>query len=182
MTDAQQIIDQTRRWVKDVVVGCNFCPFAANAIKQQTVHYQVEESNDAATCLEALLTETSRLDEEATIETTFLIFPNAFQLFDDYLTMVSVAEKLLKQKGYEGIYQLASFHPLYLFADAAETDAANYTNRSIFPMLHLLRESSIDKVLEHYNHPEKIPDNNIEFARKKGLIYMKMLRDTCVQD
>ncbi len=182
MQEAQQIIDQTKRWVKDVVVGCNFCPFAANAIKQQTIHYQVEDSKDAETCLEALLTEITRLDDEATIETSFLIFPNTFQLFDDYLDMVSVAEKLLKQKGYEGIYQLASFHPLYLFADSLETDAANYTNRSIFPMLHLLRESSIDKVLEHYNNPEMIPDNNIQFARKKGLIYMKMLRDTCVQD
>ena len=181
MSDTQQIIDQTRRWIKDVVVGCNFCPFAANAIKQQTVHYQVEESDDAETCLQALLTEVTRLDDEANIETIFLIFPNTFQLFDDYLTMVSVAEKLLKQKGYEGIYQLASFHPQYLFIDSLETDAANYTNRSIFPMLHLLRESSIDKVLEHYNQPEKIPDNNIRFARNKGLIYMKMLRDTCVQ-
>lgn len=179
---SQQIIDQTKRWIKDVVVGCNFCPFAANAIKQQTVHYQVEESDDAETCLEALLTEAVRLDYDVNIETIFLIFPNTFQLFDDYLDMVSVAEKLLKRKGYEGIYQLASFHPLYLFADSLETDAANYTNRSIFPMLHLLRESSIDKVLEHYNHPEKIPDTNIQFARGKGLIYMKMLRDTCVLD
>jgi uncharacterized protein len=181
MTASQQIIDQTRRWIKDVVVGCNFCPFAANAIKQHTVHYQVEESNDTETCLESLLTEAARLDNDVNIETIFLIFPNTFQQFDNYLNMVSVAEKLLKQKGYEGIYQLASFHPLYLFADSLETDAANYTNRSIFPMLHLLRETSIDKVLEHYNHPEKIPDNNIQFARKKGLTYMKMLRDTCVQ-
>ncbi len=181
MTASQQIIDQTRRWIKDVVVCCNFCPFAANAIKQHTVHYQVEESNDIETCLESLLTEAARLDNDVNIETIFLIFPNTFQQFDNYLNMVSVAEKLLKQKGYEGIYQLASFHPLYLFADSLETDAANYTNRSIFPMLHLLRETSIDRVLEHYNHPEKIPDNNIQFARKKGLTYMKMLRDTCVQ-
>ena len=182
MTASEQVIDQTRRWIKDVVVGCNFCPFAANAIKLQTVHYQVEESIDIAVCLKSLLSEAVRLDDEANIETVFLIFPNTFQLFDDYLDMVSAAEKLLKRKGYEGIYQLASFHPLYLFADSLETDAANYTNRSIFPMLHLLRESSIDKVLEHYNHPAKIPDTNIQFARKKGLIYMKMLRDTCLQD
>lgn len=178
----EQVIHQTKRWIKDVVIGCNFCPFAANAIKQQTVHYQVENSLDTETCLQALLSESTRLDDELSIETVFLIFPNNFQLFDDYLTMLSVAEQLLKQKGYEGVYQLASFHPLYLFAGSEETDAANYTNRSIFPMLHLLRESSIDKVLEHYNHPEDIPANNIGFARKKGLTYMKMLRDTCVQE
>ena len=182
MTAAAQVIDQTKRWIKDVVVGCNFCPFASNAIKLQSVHYQVEESDDAETCLESLLTEMVRLDTEIKIETIFLIFPNAFQLFDDYLDIVTVAEKLLKREGYEGIYQLASFHPLYLFDGSKETDAANYTNRSIYPMLHLLRESSIDRVLEYYINPEKIPDNNIEFARKKGLVYMQMLRDTCMQD
>jgi uncharacterized protein len=182
MTGSLQIIDQTRRWIKDVVVGCNFCPFAAHAIKQQAVHYQVEESMDAETCLQALLKEVARLDDEIEIETIFLIFPNSFQLFEHYLDMVAASEKLLKQKGYEGIYQLASFHPQYLFADAAETDAANYTNRSVFPMLHLLRESSIDKALENYSDPENIPANNILFARKKGLTYMKMLKDTCVQE
>ena len=90
-----------------------------------------------------------------------------------------MAEKLLKQEGYEGIYQLASFHPLYLFADAAPDDAANYTNRSIYPMLHLLREASIDKALKHYKNPDKIPQHNINFAREKGLVYMQMLRDAC---
>ena len=86
---------------------------------------------------------------------------------------------LLKQKGYNGIYQLASFHPLYRFADSVEDDAANYTNRSLYPMLHLLRESSIDNALEHYKDPEAIPGHNINFAREKGNTYMKMLRDSC---
>jgi hypothetical protein len=86
----------------------------------------------------------------------------------------------LIKNGYEGVYQVASFHPLYLFAGSDEKDAANYTNRSVYPMLHLLRESSIDKALESYIDPENIPVRNIEFARKKGLVYMKMLRDTCM--
>ena len=94
--------------------------------------------------------------------------------------MVSVAEKLLKQYGYDGIYQLASFHPQYKFAGAPDNDAANYTNRSVYPMLHLLRESSIDKALEHFNDPESIPDRNINFAREKGIVYMKMLREACL--
>ncbi|HMK04060.1 MAG TPA: DUF1415 domain-containing protein [Ferruginibacter sp.] len=178
---AQQIIDETKKWIRDVVVGCNFCPFAANVIKQQTVHYQVEASEVAAICLDSFLVETTRLDEELNIETSILIFPNAFKSFDDYLDMLSDAERSLKQKGYEGIYQLASFHPLYLFAGSAENDAANYTNRSVYPMLHLLREASIDKALEHYKDPEDIPDRNINFAREKGLAYMKMLRDACLK-
>ncbi len=88
-----------------------------------------------------------------------------------------MSEKILKQKGYEGIYQVASFHPLYLFEGSVENDPANYTNRSVYPMLHLLREESIDKALENYKDPESIPERNILFAREKGLAYMKTLRD-----
>jgi hypothetical protein len=118
-----------------------------------------------------------RLDNDPAIETSFLIFPNAFQQFDDYLDLVSLAEKLLKRKSYEGVYQVASFHPLYLFANSDESDPANYTNRSIYPMLQLLREESIDKALANYKDPEGIPARNINFAKEKGLVYMKMLRD-----
>jgi uncharacterized protein len=181
MDNPQQVIDQTKRWINDVVVGCNFCPFAATVMQQQSVHYQVESSSSLAVCIDAFTKEVSRLDDEPNIATSFLIFPNSFQCFDDYLGMVSLAEKSLKQNGYNGVYQLASFHPLYLFANSCEEDAANYTNRSVYPMLHLLRESGISNALMHYKNPEGIPDRNIGFARKKGLVYMKMLRDTCVQ-
>ena len=179
MIDEAEAIEQTKRWISDVVIACNFCPFAANVVKQQTIFYQVENSNDLAICLAALLNEAVRLDDEINIETIFLIFPNSFKTFAAYLDLVADAEDLLIEKGYEGIYQLASFHPLYQFADAAEKDAANYTNRSVYPMLHLLRESSIDKALKNYKDPESIPGTNINFAREKGLVYMKMLRDAC---
>ena len=180
MPSSQLIIDQTITWIRKVVIGCNFCPFAARALQQQHVHYQVEASTNTALCLDAFLKEIVRLDEELHIETSFLIFSNAFQQFDEYLYMLSLAESLLKEKGYEGVYQLASFHPLYRFASSAKNDAADYTNRSIYPMLHLLRESSIDKALAHYENPEKIPERNVDFARKKGSTFMKLLRDSCL--
>ncbi len=182
MSSSQQIIDQTITWIRKVVIGCNFCPFAAKALQQQQqhVHYQVEASTDTALCLDTFLKEIIRLDKEPHIETSFLIFSNAFQQFDDYLHMASLAEDLLKEKGYEGIYQLASFHPMYRFASSAKNDAADYTNRSIYPMLHLLRESSIDKAIAKYENPEKIPERNVDFARKKGLTFMKLLRDSCI--
>jgi hypothetical protein len=172
-----QVIDRTKKWIIDVVIGCNFCPFAANVVKQQTIFYQVEENTALETCLASFVLEMERLDNDPAIETSFLIFPNAFQQFDDYLDLVSLAEELLRRKGYEGVYQVASFHPLYLFANSDENDPANYTNRSIYPMLQLLREESIDKALENYKDPESIPVRNINFAKEKGLAYMKMLRD-----
>ena len=179
MLTSEQIIEQTKNWIKEVVVGCNFCPFAANELKQNSVHYRVEFSSDLKTVLNSFLTELNRLDHDLQVVTSFLIFPHSFNKFDDYLVMVEMAEKLLKHNGYEGIYQVASFHPLYLFSNADEKDAANYTNRSVYPMLHLLRETSITKALENYKNPEQIPERNITFAREKGLIYMQMLRDAC---
>jgi len=175
--NSEQIIDKTKKWIIDVVIGCNFCPFAANVVKQQAIFYKVEENADIEACLASFVCEMERLDNDPTIETSFLIFPNAFQQFDDYLDLLSLSEKLLKEEGYEGIYQLASFHPLYLFANSDENDPANYTNRSIYPMLQLLREESIDKALANYKDPESIPGRNINFAKEKGLAYMKMLRD-----
>jgi uncharacterized protein len=179
MCTPEQIIEQTNKWINDVVIGCNFCPFAAKVVKQQAVFFKVETATATNVCLESFLQEVYRLDNDENIGTSFLIFPDTFKNFDDYLDMVLVAEKLLKQYKYDGIYQLASFHPQYRFAGAPENDVANYTNRSPYPMLHLLRESSIDKALEHYDNPEGIPERNINFARKKGEAYMKMLRDLC---
>ena len=180
MDTAEQVISQTKKWVTDVVAGCNFCPFVAKEIKNNSIHYQVETAVDLATSLQAFLTECRRLDDTR-IETTLLIFCNGFAKFDDYLDLLALSEKLLKKENYEGIYQVASFHPLYLFAGSPPDDPANYTNRSVYPMLHLLREERIEQALAHYPHPEKIPGKNMAFARNKGIDYMRALFDNCMR-
>lgn len=162
-----------------MVMACHFCPFAARVINEKKVHYEVDTNIEMDNCMSAVLRELTRLDDDNEIETTFLVFPEAFAQFDDYLEFVTLAEKQLKQKRYGGIYQLASFHPLYRFADSTDNDAANYTNRSVYPMLHLLREASIDKALEQYKNPENIPAANIAFAQEKGLSSMNKLRESC---
>lgn len=175
-----EIIEQTKKWIKDVVIASNFCPFAAKELKGNTINYVVvpaEENNPLTIFLE----ECENLDSNKDIETSLLIFPGSFQKFDAYLDLVFQAEKLVKNKGYEGIYQVASFHPKYRFSGSTADDAANFTNRSPFPMLHLLREESIEKALSRYPNPENIPENNIHFARKKGFAYMNMLRDSCLK-
>jgi hypothetical protein len=180
MITPELVIAQTKKWIADVVIACNFCPFAAREIKHNAVHYQVENSTNDEDCLKTFLHECKRLDDDSTIITTLLIFPNGFAQFDDFLDLVDEAESLLETNSYEGVYQVASFHPQYIFGDAPVNDAANYTNRSIYPMLHLLREAQIEGALERYPNPEKIPDNNVRFAREKGVQYMKMLRDACL--
>jgi len=177
----EQVIGQTRKWIREVVIACNFCPFAAREVKRESIHYHVEWDTTVEAALAAFQQECRRLDDQPGIETILLIFPQAFQDFYQYLDLVGMAEHLLKKKGYEGVYQVASFHPQYLFSGAPADDAANFTNRSIYPMLHLLREESIEMALRKYPDPDSIPASNIEFARNKGFAYMKMLRDSCLQ-
>lgn len=174
------VISQTKKWITDVVIGCNFCPFAAKEIRKNAVNYKVVNSDDIEVALQSFLTECHFLDENEDISTSLLIFPLSFEKFEDYLDLAALAEMLLKKKKYEGVYQVASFHPLYLFAGSPIDDPANFTNRSPYPMLHLLREDLVEEVLLKYPNPETIPDNNIRFARDKGLEYMEKLRAACM--
>lgn len=175
MLPDETIIAHTKKWITRVVVGCNFCPFAARELKRDSIHYEVLTSPDIGSCLEALQHAFQKLDIEATTETLFLVIRDGFGSFNDYLLLVELAEKLLKERGYEGIYQIASFHPEYQFAGSRADDAANYTNRSPYPMLHILREESVSEAIEKYPGSENIPEKNIEFAREKGLVYMQEL-------
>ncbi|HRH67106.1 MAG TPA: DUF1415 domain-containing protein [Bacteroidia bacterium] len=179
MKATDQIIRQTKKWITDVVVGLNFCPFAAKELRRGTIHFEVILGADVEGSLESLGRAFVQLDEQEAIETTLLVFPDAYSAFDEYLDLVHVAEALLLEMGYEGIYQIASFHPDYLFEGSTEDDPANYTNRSPYPMLHLLREQSLSAAIDSYPGAENIPQRNIEQARKMGLMQMKVLRDAC---
>lgn len=176
----ETIVAQTECWIREVVIKCNFCPFAAREVKRGSIRYSVTPQLTQKEALNALLDECKLLDADAEIETTLLIFSQGFKSFREYLQLVEKAETLIRKNGYEGVYQVASFHPDYFFAGAPMDDPANFTNRSVYPMLHLLREASIEKVLERYPEPERIPEANMRFAREKGTVYMKMLRDSCL--
>lgn len=180
MATSDDIITHTQHWIKSVVIDCNFCPFAARVYQQQSIHYTVGSSSSVKDALQLVQTELEWLDANASTETSFVIFQDSFEDFDDYLGLVKKAGRLLTKEGYDGIYQIASFHPRYCFRGSDEDDAANYTNRSPYPMLHLLREDSLEKALRFFSHPEMIPENNIAFARSKGLAYMQMLLASCL--
>ena len=175
-----EIIERTRKWIMEVVIKCNFCPFAAREVKRNSIRYTVSPDLTQKEALHALLEECKLMEADDQIETTLLIFSQGFKTFREYLQLVEKAEGLIRKNGYEGFYQIASFHPDYFFAGAPMDDAANFTNRSIYPMLHILREASIEKVLERYPEPERIPEANMRFAREKGAAFMKMLRDSCL--
>ena len=175
------IIAQTVAWIKSVVIGCNFCPFASKVLLKNGIRYVVLFEANMEKVLESLAEEMHFLDHHEETETTLMILPDRFEDFELYLDQVEIAEELLFQLGYEGVYQLASFHPQYLFAVSYEEDPANYTNRSVYPMLHILREASITDALEHFPDAGRIPQKNIEFANRKGLLFMKGLRAACLE-
>ena len=172
-------IEQTQKWLEDVIVGHNFCPFAKREVIRESIHYEVVEQQDIESCLEALILNCEAMDETPSTETSLLILPNGFSNFEDYLDLLDISERLLEARRYEGIYQLASFHPNYCFDEAASDDPANYTNRSPYPMLHLLREDSIEENLKNINDPEDIPRNNIERARSIGLETLEKQLENC---
>ena len=180
MVSEANIIAQTRAWIETVIVGLNFCPFARRELRGNSIRFQVVAEQNIELCLQELLSEFMLLDKNSDIETTLLIYPGAFVEFHDYLDYLEQANSLLKKQGFEGVYQLASFHPDYCFADAASDDPANDTTRSPYPMLHIIREASIERALKGYPQPERIPERNVALARQKGLKTMQALLAGCV--
>lgn len=181
-TDQATIITQTKKWVLDVVVGCNFCPFAAREVKRGSIFYDVLENATLETALQRVAAAFTQLDNNADIETLLLILPSGFETFTAYLELVELAEALLEKEEYEGIYQVASFHPEYLFAGSSNEDPSNYTNRSPYPMLHFLREESVSKAVDSHPDIDTVPENNIAFTKEKGLQDMKQLLFACMND
>ncbi len=180
MITDEEAISHTKNWIRNVVIGLNLCPFAATVVKQDAVRYTVLRSHSLENCLLELANELETLNNNESIETSIIILPDSFKDFNHYLDLVAAADEFLSVEAYEGVYQIASFHPQYTFATSTINDAADFTNRSIYPMLHILREDSVEKALEQHKDPDSIPDRNIKFTREKGVEYMKMLRDACL--
>ena len=179
MPDNTTLINQTQKWVTDVVIEHALCPFAKREYDSNRIHYEVIETADLQTQLEQIIAQCAAIDEDINRETSLLIFPFGLSDFEDYLDILDISTALLKTQGYEGVYQLASFHPNYCFADTPFDDPSNYTNRSPYPMLHILREASVEIALQNYPNPEKIPVRNIRFTKSLGLEAMRALLADC---
>lgn len=176
--DTTPEVQLVHKWITEVVVGLNFCPFASRPLKSGKIHFSLNNGATLKSALETFVKVCTLLDEKDEKETAIIVLPDGFASFQDYLYLVDCCEQLIIKEGYEGIYQVASFHPDYVFQGSNESDPANYTNRSPFPLLHLLREDLLENALKKYPHPEKIPENNIEMTRRLGLEHMKSLFET----
>jgi len=170
-----ELIARVRRWLLEVVIGYNFCPFAKREVDADRVRYQVFEGRKSKAAIVTLLAELAFLDTHDEIETTLLILADGWRDFYEYLAFLDIAQQALENAGYEGVYQLASFHPDYMFDGEGADDAANYTNRSPLPLLHLLRESSIERAIAGDPNVDQIPERNQELARAKGADFWRAL-------
>lgn len=170
-----QAIAQTREWVSSVILKYNFCPFARKEVENNCIHYVLSPATKIDDAVMDMLEQCVQLDQNPERETTLILFDNGFSDFEDFLDLVDLANALLVAQGFEGKYQIANFHPDYVFADSDEDDAANYTNRAPYPTLHLIRELSMSEALDHYNEPESIPEHNIKLARRKGFDFWQQL-------
>ena len=176
----QRIIAQTKEWVNSVIVAHNYCPFAKREVDKGSVRYQIIHDTEFNSLLKSVIQECVWLDQNADTETTLIIFPSNLEKFNAFLDCLVLAEELLISQGYDGVYQIASFHPKYCFQGAEENDAANYTNRSPYPMFHLIREASVQRAIENHPDAESIPERNVEYAREQGLDKMKSLLKHCI--
>jgi hypothetical protein len=172
--DQEKAIDYigiTKTWVEKMVIGLNLCPFAKTPFRKGRIRFRLFEGKDAKDLMQFFLEELdylARIPEEKT-ETTLIVHPYVLTAFDEYLDAISLFEALIRSSGLEGVLQVASFHPDYQFAGTEKEAAQNYTNRSPFPMLHLIREDSISRAVDSHPDIESVPIQNIKKLEEMGI-------------
>ncbi len=174
-----EIVGPVRQWVETVVVNMNLCPFAKRELLKKRVRFAVTEAITKGQLLIALQAELELLDGEPSVETTLLIHPQVLQDFYDYNQFLSYADNLLVELKLEGVYQVASFHPHYQFGGTDADDVENYTNRSPYPLLHILREDSLERVITDTADVAQIPAHNIELMNSLGRDKLAALMQAC---
>ena len=168
--DDQTVIDATRIWLEKAVIGLNLCPFAKAVYVKNQIRYVVSHARHTDQFLEELDSELERLanTDPEEIDTTLLIHPTLFPEFSVFNDLLDLAETAPEALSLEGVLQVASFHPDFQFADTQPDDMSNYTNRSPYPTLHLIRESSIARAAESFPDPSVIFERNIEVVNELG--------------
>jgi len=171
----QVIINSVVQWFEKAVLGLNLCPFAAKPYRQNAIRFELSTADSDESCLSDLFIQLDRLERHPEIETLVIICAQHLSDFDDYNQFLQLVDQLLVQEGWEGVYQVASFHPDYCFADCEPDDRANWTNRSPYPLLHLIREESITRAVNSHPDCDAIPERNIQKINELSDAQMKQI-------
>ena len=178
MTIAQDtIISQTQEWLTKAVIGLNLCPFAKSVHVKEQIRYVVSEAETPEALLEDLINELAVLrdTDPEQLDTTLLIHPKVLGDFEEYNDFLDVVDAAVEDMELDGELQVASFHPQYQFEGTEPDDIENYTNRTPYPTLHLLRESSIERAVDSFSDAADIYETNMETLRKLGIEGWKRL-------
>lgn len=178
VTDTR-VISAVTHWLETMVVGLNLCPFARVPLATEGVRFAVTQAEAEEGLLRELAAEVQRLDCTPELQTTLLIHPRALLDFYHYNQFLTLAETLIRDLGYEGVFQVASFHPDYQFAGTEVDDAENYSNRSPYPLLHLLREDALEKAIANHPEPDQIPQRNIQRLTGLGRAKLEAMLLAC---
>lgn len=164
------VIGKTVQWLERAVIGLNLCPFAKAVHVKQQIRYVVSRAATYTDVLQALDSELTMLvgSDPRSIDTTLLVLPGAFADFYEFNALLPYANKLLRQRELEGVVQIASFHPLFQFAGSDANDIENYTNRAPYPILHLLREASVERAVDAFLDATRIYERNEHTMRALG--------------
>ena len=167
---SDQVIAETRNWLERAVIGLQLCPFAAVPHLNDRVRYCVSAQRSGVGLLEELCHELRTLQDADPLkcETTLLIHPHVLTDFLEYNDFLDACDAAIAELGFEGELQVASFHPDYRFAGTEPSDVQNYSNRSPYPMLHLLREASVTRAVATYRDIDDIAERNIATLRELG--------------
>jgi hypothetical protein len=169
--DAAPYVDATRSWLIQAVIGLNLCPFAKGVHVKDQIRYVVSQATTPEALQAELLAELKHLDEAdpELLDTTLLIHPLVLQDFLDFNDFLDVVDQTVAEADLEGVLQVASFHPQYQFGGTGVDDIENYTNRSPYPVLHLLREDSIARAVAAFPEAEDIYERNMSTLRGLGI-------------
>lgn len=181
MTD-EQLILSVRKWVDTVVVGLNLCPFAKRELLEDRVRFTVSGALTNAELLLDLEKECATLDADSSVETTLIIHPHVLLEFREYNEFLGVVDDRLVNLHLDGVYQVASFHPDYQFEGTLANDVENFTNRSPWPMLHILRERSVERAVANFPDASQIPARNIARMNLLGRKSISALLMACSED
>lgn len=178
----KHVINATLNWVDDIVIKHNFCPFARYVRTPNKIRCVVI-TGDAGEVIQSLYDELRHLEENDSTATTLIALTHpAIADFEEYLDVLAISDSMLHDWGFSGTYQLASFHPDYVFEGSDINDAENYTNRSPYPLLHLIREADITRYMKNEEDAEKIFSHNIEKAQALGCPYFQNALEAIKKD
>lgn len=169
-SDESTAVQKTKTWLKDFVIGLNLCPFAHRPYSRDIIRYSLSPFINVDEFVVGFYFELQKLARtpKNKLSTTLMIIEQGLEDFEYYLDILETCEDVLAHSEYKDVFQIASFHPEYYFAQTEKDDVTNFTNRSPFPMIHIIRTEEVEEAIKSFDHPEDIPLRNKALMIKMG--------------